>query len=148
MSHTTPPPTDPPLTPTPDPHADPQPNAKPDPALAAAHQELATLKTSLATSERRRTLDRALLEAGAIDLDAAALIAAAHPDAATTDPAKLVATLKRTKPFLFHPMRTTATAAPITPDPAPLDSAAAQARTTGDRRSLLHYLRLRRQTPS
>jgi hypothetical protein len=142
MSQTTPPPIDPPADhlATPDP--------LPDPGLAAAQQELAALRNSLAASERRRALDRALVDAGAIDVDSAAIIAGAHPDAATAEPAKLIAALKRTRPFLFHTVRTHATAAPIAPEASPAESAAHHARTTGDRRSLLHYLRLRRAGPN
>jgi hypothetical protein len=132
-------PTDPPVSPADDPGT----------ALAAAQRELDTMRASLAGSERGRALDRALLEAGAVDLDSAALIAASVPDSATTDPAKLVADLKRRKPFLFNTARpTTSTAAPIVTASVPIDEAATHARATGDRRSLLHYLRLRRTGPS
>jgi hypothetical protein len=142
MSH----PTDPPTTPLTTP---PSASAVPDPALAAAQAELATLRASLDASERRRALDRALLEAGAIDPESAAIVAASLPDAPTTGPGALVADLKRRKPFLFtHPRPATSFSAPVSQDPGPAEAAATHARTTGDRRSLLHYLRLRRQPPA
>ncbi|MDI1288485.1 MAG: hypothetical protein PSX37_00860, partial [bacterium] len=108
---------------------------------------------------RRHEIDRALLAASPIDLDAARAVAQMQIKDAD-DVAKAVHQLKASKPFLFEPtgnapgprQTTDARHAPsvMTPAPEPrtardeAQSLADEARTTGDRRALLAYLRARR----
>lgn len=115
--------------------------------LRQTEELLAQAREALGAAERKRTIDRELASQGALDLETAALLTeaavAANPQA---DIAAAVADLKRRKPFLFaRPRRASAMAGAAPPDDsAPLDAAAAEARTTGDRRYLLRYLRLKR----
>jgi hypothetical protein len=61
------------------------------------------------------------------------------------DLARAVADLKRRKPFLFRSVpRRAAMGAEPGEGEAPLESAAAEARQSGDRSALLRYLRLKR----
>jgi hypothetical protein len=116
--------------------------------LTQTEQLLAQAREALDASERRRQIERHLLDEHALDLDTAALlteaaVTAMHP----ADIRAAVADLKRRKPFLFRPHAprhagAMGTASPTAADP--LHTAAAHARDTGDRRALLSYLRLRR----
>lgn len=104
-------------------------------------------RAELSASERRRTIERELAAAGAIDLEAAsAVFGARHADIAAPGIAQAVGDLKRAKPFLFRapPARPSAMSAAADTAPDPAASAREHARATGDRRSLLSYLRLRR----
>lgn len=136
--------------------------------LAQLEAESQSLRTRLdqahaeVTHEKQaRTIDRALASAGAIDAEVAALmldsmLAAATPSTTGTtstppDIAALISTLRSQKPFLFE------SALPPRPAPSAMSAAippidqladlASQARTTGDRRTLLSYLRARRAMP-
>jgi len=114
-------------------------------------RSIADAREALDNAERRHRIDLSLIEAGAIDLESARLlteIAVAHM--AEPDIAEAVADLRRTKPFLFRarpaPGSAGATMSPAptsTPDPE-LACAAEDAARTGDRKSLLRYLRARR----
>lgn len=129
-------------------HTDTQPTDDLHTALAEARRELDTLKAALDTAERRRAIERALLEADAIDLETASLLTeTAIASAATPDIPATIADLRRRKPFLFARRAARPTAmAPSTPLPAPDPLAASRqaAATTGDRTALLRYLKLRR----
>lgn len=115
--------------------------------LAHAQQELARAREALDTSERRRRIERELSQEGVIDLETAVLLSdaalGANPDA---DVRGVVLDLKRRKPFLFRFAPRSASMAPReTANPAAaLESAAKHARASGDRGSLLSYLRLKR----
>ncbi len=115
--------------------------------LAHAQQELARAREALDASERRRRIERELTQEGVIDLETAVLLAdatiGANPDA---DVRAAVQDIKRRKPFLFRFAPRPASMAPReTHNPAAaLESAARQARASGDRGSLLSYLRLKR----
>jgi hypothetical protein len=88
-----------------------------------------------------------LVQADAVDLETARLLtesALAHGD--TQDVPKVVAALRQSKPFLFRAKRppTGSMSATAATSPPTLDEAAEHARATGDRRSLLRYLRAKR----
>lgn len=135
----------------------------------ALRTQLAQAQSALAQEKQSRELDRALAAAGAIDPEVASLLLtnmlASQPPAQTNageptttnspptpDINTLIQTLRTQKPFLFEsalPPRPTPSAmspALITSPPDSLNDLATQART-GDRRSLLAYLRARRATP-
>lgn len=121
-------------------------------ALSEARQELDALRSALDAAERRRHIERALIEEGAIDLETTALLA--EPAVTSTDPAALPAAaasaasdLKRRKPFLFarRPPRSSAMAPISAPSKSESLALSRQAAvTSGDRADLLRYLRLRR----
>lgn len=112
-------------------------------------------KSEAAAGERRRQINAAAAQASAVDVDLVAMLVEAQlaqtPDA---DIARVVADLKRGKPFLFAstdpaarpPTSTAAGAAASTTAPTndTLSRKAEEARATGDRRALLGYLRARR----
>jgi len=125
-------------------------------SLQEMHRRVAALENSLHESresidqlERRRRIDALLVEADAIDLDAARLLTeAAVQQMDEPDVSLAVDDLRRHKPFLFHHDALDGLSA-MGPrhdheghDPA--QSAAANAASTGDRRDLLRYLRLKR----
>ncbi len=113
--------------------------------LARARLKLEETTGALAASERRRDLERAMAQAGAIDLDAAVLLAERSGEASAEHAA---AALRRERPHLFRPERRSGSGAPAGErDEAPdaLDALAARARTTGDPRVLAEYLRRRRE---
>lgn len=128
----------------------PDPDSDPTQDLSA---RIAELESEIVSLTRRHDIDRALLAASPIDLDAARAVAQAHIKEAD-DVAKAVQLLKVSKPFLFEPTGNAPTTrhAPSVMTPAqeprtPSDetrSLADEARTTGDRRALLAYLRARR----
>jgi hypothetical protein len=122
--------------------------------LAEAQAELETLRRSLSETrrelegtERRQRIDQLLVEADAIDLQAARLLTeAAISEMDEADVAGAVDDLRRHKPYLFRRRDQEGAMSPR-PRPAdPSDEAAAHAAATGDRRDLLRYLRLRRAT--
>jgi hypothetical protein len=146
------------------PPAAPAPGSREDPALNTQAEapdvraELEQARAALADSQRtlgaiqqRREIEQALAEQGAIDLDSAVLLveqamAAGSADGSAGLVAGAVAALQRSKPLLFRPpagRRTSAMAGEVSSAPV-LDSAALEARQTGDRRALMRYLRLRR----
>jgi hypothetical protein len=125
----------------------------------AALQQLQTQfddhKSQTAAGERRRQINAAATQAHSVDVDLVVMLAEAQlaqtPDA---DIARVVADLKRSKPFLFAatdpaarpPTSTAAGAAASTAAPTndTLTRKAEEARASGDRRALLGYLRARR----
>ncbi|GJQ28623.1 MAG: hypothetical protein HBSAPP03_05070 [Phycisphaerae bacterium] len=124
-----------------------------DAATAKLAQELAALRDTLAKArealdhaERRHAIDLELLRADAVDLETARLLTAtAVAGMQNADVAAAVADLRRAKPFLFR--RRTAPSAMGSGASAPerpADRFAREARETGDRASLLRYLRARR----
>jgi hypothetical protein len=99
--------------------------------------------------ERRERIDTLLTEADAVDLEAARLLTEVAVSAMDEpDVALAVADLRRHKPYLFDHggVGLPSAMGPREPEssPDPAADAADQARTSGDRRDLLRYLRLRR----
>ncbi|MEM6551708.1 MAG: hypothetical protein AAF750_06245 [Planctomycetota bacterium] len=125
-----------------------------DHQLELLHEQLRQREAQITQLERRQQIDARLTEAHPLDLGAARLLTEAaiqqmdEPDIDTA-----VADLRRDKPWLF---RTNGTphAFPFAPEadrlsePDPADEAAAHAASTGNRRDLLTYLRLRRNRAS
>lgn len=110
--------------------------------------ELDQSRAALTEADRLHAVDMALTHAGAIDLDAARLLAQQQltdsPDASTDE---LITTLTRTKPYLFRPAHYGGHSAmsPCIDDArSALSEAADRAARTGDRAALLAYLRARR----
>lgn len=123
--------------------------------LEALRGQLDELDTNLKASEetitaleRRQRIDALLAEADAVDLDAARLLTeAAVTQMDDADVATAVEDLRRHKPYLFRQTRRSAAAmGPSDPEDPAVDDAAQCAATTGHRRDLLRYLRLRRGT--
>ncbi|MFG0273683.1 MAG: hypothetical protein ACF8QF_01365 [Phycisphaerales bacterium] len=109
-------------------------------AAAAAANERAVC------AERQRQMEVALAEAGAIDVESAALVLGVLLRTTDLDARQGVARLKREKAWLFRqtaPAAPSATGAPAI-EGAGLMDAAERASRSGDRRSVLEYLRLRR----
>jgi len=99
--------------------------------------------------ERRQQIDGLLADADAVDLDTARLLterAVAQMD--EPDIKLAVDDLRRTKPYLFHHRTPSASGAMAARDDGTetqTQAAAERAVSSGDRRDLLNYLRLRRQ---
>lgn len=109
--------------------------------LTSAHQTVEQL-------ERRQKIDALLAESDAIDIEAARLLTEKIvTDMDEPDVAEAVDDLRRHKPYLFRQQLAmgTAMAARIENEPDVADQAAQQAMTTGSRRDLLQYLRMRRK---
>ena len=108
------------------------------------------LESALSTSEQRRQIDRHLSQAEAVDVETAALLTeAAVAGMDEPDVARAVAELRDRKPFLFgrrERMGSGMSAFGSVGDPVvdELDRAAIEARESGDKRTLLRYLRMRR----
>ncbi|MEM9558995.1 MAG: hypothetical protein AAF995_01715 [Planctomycetota bacterium] len=131
--------------------------------VAELEGELASAVASCEAAERRREIDRSLVEAGTIDLEAAALLAEAELSRmAEPDSAVAVDELRRSRPYLFSPgerggarsgvgrlagattSAATGEAGDARASAAALGGLADEARLSGDRRALLRYLRQRR----
>lgn len=119
--------------------------------LEQKSQRVNELEQTVTDLERRGTIDQLLIEADAIDLDAARLLTeTAVQQMDEPDAAAAVDELRRTKPFLFRAARNGATSMSARIDAArddadSIDHAAAEAHATGDRTDLLRYLRRRRK---
>ncbi|MEX0744627.1 MAG: hypothetical protein WD118_03415 [Phycisphaeraceae bacterium] len=112
--------------------------------------QLDEAQQSMRHLERRQSIDSLLTESDAIDLDTARLLTERTVQAMDEPDVKLaVADLKRHKPYLFRRRATPGHGgmAPRLDDEQPpaAEQLAERAATTGDRRDLLRYLRLRRQ---
>jgi hypothetical protein len=115
--------------------------------LTTLSDTLKQTQEALVTTQRKHQIDMELVHADAVDLEAARLLtesALAHGE--TQDVPTIVADLKQRKPFLFRAKRPPASSMSASGKPTPptLDEVADHARTTGDRRSLLRYLRAKR----
>ncbi len=116
-------------------------------------RSIAEAREALDNAERRHRIDLSLIEAGAIDLESARLLTEL---AVTHMPGKdigaAIADLRRTKPFLFRSRTAPNSGATMSAGPAgtpgapgpELSAAAEDAARSGDRKSLLRYLRARR----
>jgi TolA-binding protein len=120
--------------------------------LAQANQRIAQMSDDLAALELDRNLSRKLTSAGAVDLEAAALIAKARlADDADGDMDACIEQLRKEKGYLFTAsersvtLRKTAGAKErISPRQTLLERAARRATKTQRRGDLQEYLRLRR----
>ena len=110
-------------------------------------QKLELAQSSAAAAERKRQIEKALTDTGAIDIETASmLLESALGASKSTDLTGAVSDLRRRKPFLFG-AGTRASAmsgSPGTLVPDSLSAAADEARTTGNRNALLRYLRMKR----
>ncbi|MCC6429151.1 MAG: hypothetical protein IT435_20310 [Phycisphaerales bacterium] len=118
--------------------------------------QLADIKTTLADarqrlddSERRAGIDRELTAAGVVDTEAATLLIERLLDEMDKpDVQAAVADLRQRKPFLFRPaaagVRVSAMSG-VAESGSTLDLLAAEARMSGDRKSLMKYLKARRR---
>ena len=117
--------------------------------LSATQQELASTRQQLEVTERRQRIDGLLVDADAIDLEAARLLTEAAVQLMDEPDVKLaVDELRRRKPYLFRRRVSVAggaMTARVRHATTHADDAAEQAATTGNRRDLLHYLRMRRK---
>ena len=123
--------------------------------LEVIQQELEQMQQSLEASqqtitalERRQRIDQLLNEANPIDLEAARLLTEVTVSQMDKeDVAEAVADLRRHKPYLFRRTQPTTKTMSARIDDVidAADDAAEQAARSGDRRDLLHYLRLRRK---
>lgn len=116
--------------------------------LAAVEAAAEDLRRMVGEGERARQIDRELLIAGVVDLDAARTLVEAHAsDGATV--LEAVSRVRERRPLLFAARGrggVRATSLPVTEreGDGTLGEVAEAARETGDRRLLLRYLRMRR----
>ena len=110
-------------------------------ALDRTHEQLEVV-------ERRQTVDQLLVESDAVDLEAARLLTeAALEQMDEPDIKAVVDDLREHKPYLFRQAGSVSggsMSARLRNGSVELDDAAADAASSGDRRDLLRYLRLRR----
>ena len=112
--------------------------------------ELDQARRTITSLERREQVDRLLADARVADLEVARLLTEMAVEQMDEPDIKLaVDDLRRHKPYLFHASaeRSSAMAARGSDRETPARHAAQQAADTGNRRDLLHYLRMRRRTP-
>jgi len=113
--------------------------------VSELEKELAESRAAMASAARGAEIDRLLVGAGAIDLEAARLLVEAAMSAGGVDAAEAVATLRRRKAFLFTPAGSGSGAmAAAAGERGALPDLADAARTSGDRGLLLRYLKARR----
>ena len=116
--------------------------------LAAVEAAAEDLRRMVGDGERARRVDRELLVAGVVDLDAARALVEAHTnDGATV--LEAVSRVRERRPLLFSArgrggVRATSLPAGERESGGTLGEVAEAARETGDRRILLRYLRMRR----
>lgn len=119
----------------------------PSDRVGELEKELAGAKAALVESERKRSVQTALIDARAVDVDAAgALVEQALGGEGKVTIDQAVRDLKRRKPHLFvsGAPATGAMGAHVQPTTNGLADLAESAAATGDRRRLLRYLRARR----
>ena len=125
----------------------------PDPLtdLATARQQLQDTQRQLEALRQRQAIDEQLIAHDAIDLEAGRLLAtAALERMGSPDVGAAVTALREQRPYLFRPVAAPPRvmgqdSSPASDPDAALHDAAARAQTTGRRRDLLDYLRLRRR---
>jgi predicted nucleic acid-binding Zn-ribbon protein len=117
-------------------------------AMTDMEQQLQDANQTITSLERRQRIDAMLLEADAIDIEAARLLTeAAVAEMPDRDVSEAIEDLRQHKPYLFAqhtPAALTMPAQPHEETATPLNRAASQAKSTGHRQDLLAYLRLRR----
>jgi len=115
--------------------------------LESARNELGQARETIDALDRRQRIDQLLIESDAIDLEAARLLTAAAVESMDEpDVAAAVDDLQRRKPYLFRRQQRgpSGMGARSGGARASLHEAADTAASTGDRRDLLRYLRMRR----
>lgn len=114
--------------------------------ISEIERELTSARTQAQQATRAKELELELALAGAVDLETTMLLAQhtlEQDDAA--DVSTVVADLKRRKPFLFRSAAVpSAMSQSVAPVGTMLDELAEEARQSGDRASVLKYLRARR----
>lgn len=114
--------------------------------VAELEAALGRAREALDHAERRHAIDLELIRAGVVDMDVARLmteLAVAGMEKA--DVAHAVSDLRRRKPFLFRRGTSPGVMAPLAEAlGGERESLAREAAETGDRRTLLRYLRARR----
>ncbi len=119
----------------------------PDP-LAQLQQELTTAKDALAKEKQEHQIERLLVAASVVDVDATRTLVE-QAMAGGLDMPQAIAQVRQRSPQLFKPpasVRGAALAPAARPHAASeLEAAQREALTCGDRRAVLRYLRLRRQ---
>jgi len=118
--------------------------------IGALETQLAQAHEALDASERQRSIDLALVEADAVDVETARLLTEmAVLEMEEPDVRLAIAELRERKPFLFRRSRRGGVSAMGIGGGAgagdALEDAAETALATGDRASLLAYLRMRRR---
>ncbi len=120
--------------------------------ISALEAQLSTAHEALDSSERQRSIDLALVDADAIDVETARLLTEmAVLQMEEPDVLLAVNELKESKPFLFKRQRYSGVSAMGVGSgggregsACAIEDAAEAAMVTGDRASLLAYLRMRR----
>lgn len=120
--------------------------------LAQANERLARVSEELDGLQIEQRLTHRLAAAGAVDLEAAVLVAKARIDGRTdADVDRCVARLRKEKEYLFGgtaqvalPRKTAGAKDRVTPNQTALEQAARKAAQTGSRIDLQRYMRLRR----
>lgn len=111
-------------------------------------QQLDEARQTIAHLERAQHIDSVLRDADAVDLEVARLLTErAVMQMEEPDVALAIEDLKRHKPYLFRPAPSSDSTAVMGPrlETDAAAQAAEQAMTSGNRRDLLAYLRLRRR---
>ena len=111
----------------------------------ALRGQVSELESALGAMEHRFELERALTDAGVVDLETALAVVEVEPGG---DAATAVSELIRAKPFLFRATSSrpvgSAVSGGAARDSGSLSGLAEEARRSGDRRALTRYLRKRR----
>lgn len=116
-------------------------------SLAELRAALDQSRAALEQNQRRRAIDLAASAAGAIDVDAAAiLIEAALQGRPADELTGVVEDMRRSRPFLFEHAPPPASVMSAEPSRGgeTLATLADEARASGDRKALLRYLQARR----
>jgi hypothetical protein len=129
-------------------------NEAADPAaqLAEANEKIARMSRDLDELQMEQKLTHKLAAAGAVDLEAAVLVAKARLGGKSgADLDGCVAQLRKEKAYLFAgpaettaPRRTAPAKNRMPPSPTAVEQAAQKAAQTGSRTDLHHYLKLRK----
>jgi len=115
--------------------------------IARLKATVAQLQQSLAGTDRRRQIEKALTDNQAVDLETAMVLTeAAMSGPGAPDAATAVRDLRKRKPFLFHSSsaRGSAMSGAVSEGDGEMGRAADEARASGDRAALLRYLKMRR----
>ena len=116
--------------------------------LDIAQSRIEELERQLSAESARSDLERQLVEAGAVDLETAMVLAERKLAEGGMGVAETVESLKNTKGFLFRRPVSVSGASALAGTPMrsrdSLEDLARQAQETGDRRAVLRYLRKRR----
>ncbi|HED54225.1 MAG TPA: hypothetical protein ENJ00_08495 [Phycisphaerales bacterium] len=111
-------------------------------------EQLAQAQSALIEQKQAQELEQQLVEAGAIDVETAKVLAEARLRTGDATIEEVVSELAASKKFLFRSRKKSAAGSAVSGSPSamktPLEDLADQARQTGDRRALLRYLRQRR----